>query len=47
MEKFCIYYEMAASEHSYRVRIDTESQNNCYQITVLKRYFTSNLLLLL
>ena len=30
MEKVYYYYEMAASEHSYRVRIDTVSQNNCY-----------------
>ena len=30
MEKVYKYYEIAASEDSYRVRIDTASLNNCY-----------------
>ena len=31
MEKVCYkYYEIAVSEDSYGVRIDTVSQNNCY-----------------
>ena len=30
MEKRYKYYEIAASEDSYRVRSDTVAQNNCY-----------------
>ena len=30
MEKVYKYYEIALSENSYRVRIDTVLQNNCY-----------------
>ena len=30
MEKGYRYYDMAASEDYYRVRIDTVPQNNCY-----------------
>ena len=30
MEKNYEYYEIAASEDSYRVRSDTVAQNNCY-----------------
>ena len=36
MEKVYKYYEIATSEHSYRVRSDTVAQNNCYQITANK-----------
>ena len=30
MEKIYKYYEIAASEDTYRVSIDTASKNNCY-----------------
>ena len=30
MEKTFKYYQVAASEDPYRVRIDTVLQNNCY-----------------
>ena len=30
MEKVDKYYEIATSEHSYRVRTDAVAQNNCY-----------------
>ena len=30
MEKTFKYYQIAASEDSYRVRTDTVLQNNCY-----------------
>ena len=30
MEKVYKYYEIAASEDSYRVRSDTVAQSNCY-----------------
>ena len=30
MEKIYEYYEITASEDSYRVRRDTVAQNNCY-----------------
>ena len=30
MEKVYEYYEIAVSDDSYRVRIDTVSENNCY-----------------
>ena len=35
MEKAFKYYQIAASEDSYSVRIDAELQNNCYYITSL------------
>ena len=30
MEKVYKYYEIATSEHSYRLGSDTVAQNNCY-----------------
>ena len=32
MEGVCKYYEIAAFEDYYRVRVDTVSQNSCYYI---------------
>ena len=32
MKGVCKYYEIAASEDFYRVRVDTASQNSCYYI---------------